>query len=84
MAEQARKPIILNLGSLKKSKKRIKELKKGEGELADKVYEAINAIHPDLAAAGGEVLPVVVLVEEKSREATAARGRGALFRIFDI
>jgi hypothetical protein len=82
MAEQDRKPIILNLGSLKRSKKRIRELKKGEGKLADKVQAAIHAVHADLA--DGDVLPVVVLVEEKAVETVTSRGRGALFRIFDI
>lgn len=83
MAEQERKPIILNLGSLKNSKKRIRELKKGEGKLADKVHAAIHAVHADLATAPGEVLPVVVLVEEEEAETRVGRGRGGLFRLFD-
>jgi hypothetical protein len=58
-------PVIIDLGAQKS--KAIKELKEGEGELWDEVFDVIDEVKEMLGAeADGKVLiPVVMLYEKK-------------------
>jgi hypothetical protein len=66
-----RDTIVVDLGS--KSRKQVKQLRKGKGKLMDKVHECIS----ELKASGtitGVVQPVVIVVKEK--EASMANFMG--------
>ena len=83
MAEQSGNTIVVRVGKLKKSKKQIRALKKGEGKLAEKINAAIHEAHPALTEEH-EVLPVVIVVREKEKK-KKKKGRGhGMFRLFDI
>jgi hypothetical protein len=58
-------PVIVNLGKAKK--KRIKQLKKGDGKLMREVAEALLKVEQDMSAqlAGKTVVPIIVVVERK-------------------
>jgi len=63
----AKAPVIIDLG--KHRRKRVKQLRKGEGPLADE----INGCVEELKAAGtlaGNVQTVVVIVQQKRRRLT--------------
>ncbi|MDA8018890.1 MAG: hypothetical protein MPN21_15725 [Thermoanaerobaculia bacterium] len=70
-------PIVVDLGSRKR--KRIKQLKRGEGPLVDEVYEAVDAVLEELGepeeSDGRTVVPVVLLYRRKRKK----RKRGLLF-----
>lgn len=60
-------PVIIDLG--KASRKKTKQLKKGEGPLADQVALAIDQAKERLGdAAANGVLPVIVLFEKKRKK----------------
>lgn len=64
-------PVIIDLG--KHRRKRIKDLRRGEGRLADEVYGCVE----ELKAAGtlaGNTQTVVVVVREKRRTAKGLKG----------
>ena len=70
-------PIVVDLGSRKK--KRIKQLKRGEGPLVEEVYEAVEAVLDELGepeeSAGRTIVPVVLLYRRKPKK----RKRGLFF-----
>jgi hypothetical protein len=58
--------IVLEVG---RSKKRaLKRLRRGEGKLMAQVYEAIGDAHPTFARGEVEVVPVVILYQERRRQ----------------
>lgn len=61
-------PVIIDLGKI--SRKKVKQLKKGEGVYLEEVEPAIAQFKADLAAksAGKEILPVIVLYQKKPRK----------------
>jgi hypothetical protein len=65
-ATEMTQPVIIDLGKQKRSM--LKELKKGEGELWDEIFEVVDEVKDMLGAeAEGKVLvPVVMLYQEKS------------------
>jgi Family of unknown function (DUF6200) len=67
-------PIVLDLGKVKP--KRIKQLRRGEGRLAEEVRQAVEKVRDGLGAEGdGKVLvPVVVLYRKKPRRASLPFG----------
>jgi hypothetical protein len=60
-------PVIINLGSQKKGK--IKDLKKGKGELWDEVIEVIEQVKTRLGEESGSkvLVPVVMVYRSKSK-----------------
>jgi hypothetical protein len=71
-------PIVIKLG--KRSKKKLKQLEKGEGKLMDEVKEVINQASEKL---GDQIedkvlMPVVVLYKTKQKR----RNRSSLFNLF--
>jgi hypothetical protein len=58
-------PIVVDLG--KKSRKRIKELKRGKGELQTEAIEAAREVRERFGpeAAGKEFVPIVVVYSKK-------------------
>ena len=75
MADTATKPIYLSVG--RQDKKRIRRLKRGQGKLVDRVYDAIHAEPPGLQR-DGNVLPIVILVRKKDRRVRGLGGLGLL------
>lgn len=63
-------PVIIDLGKI--SRKRAKQLKRGEGPFLDEVEPAIAQFKADLTgkASGKEILTVVVLYQKKPRRAS--------------
>jgi hypothetical protein len=60
---EEKRPTVLKVG--KRKAKEIKDLKKGEGKLMDKVK---NAVAQAGAVAGKEVVPVVIIYRKKARK----------------
>jgi hypothetical protein len=58
-------PIILDAG--KQKRKRIKQLKRGEGKLAARVREAAEHVCAQEAEDGRDVIPVVLVFERRPR-----------------
>jgi hypothetical protein len=56
-------PIIVDLG--KQKKKRIKDLKRGEGKLMDEVMEVVAQVEDKIDADGKVIVPVVVIYRKK-------------------
>ena len=61
---QPKPPIVLDLGKIKK--KDIKKLKDGEGPLVSKVSAAVTQAQLNVPA-GKEVIPVVIVYQQKSK-----------------
>jgi hypothetical protein len=59
-----RHPTVLDLG--KRKQKDIRQLKKGQGPLLEKVEAAIAAARANVPA-GKEIVPVVILYQKKSK-----------------
>lgn len=61
-------PIIIDLG--KKKRKRIKNLKKGRGQLLDEVAEVLQEVRTSLGeeGAGKQLVPVVMVYRQKRRK----------------
>ena len=70
-------PIVIDLGRARR--RRIRQLKKGTGPLADEVMDVVAQVKAELGpeAAGKEFLPVVVVYRRKRR-----RRRGGIFPFF--
>jgi hypothetical protein len=66
-------PLVINFG--KKSRKAIKQLKRGEGALLDEVDKAIRLARADLGtqAANKTIVPVVLIYKRKD-EVTGLAG----------
>jgi hypothetical protein len=60
---EAKRPTLLKVG--KRKAKEIKDLKKGEGKLMEKVKSAVAQV----SAAGKEVVPVVIIYRQKAKKA---------------
>jgi hypothetical protein len=58
-------PIIVDAG--KQKRKRIKQLKRGAGRLAEMVQEAAAHARAQLGDEAGDILPVVVLFEKRRK-----------------
>lgn len=58
-------PILIDLG--KQKQRRIKQLKRGQGRLAEQVQEAAERACAQLGDDPREVVPVVVLFRKKDR-----------------
>ncbi len=60
-------PIVVDLG--KRKGKRLKQLKRGEGQLLGEVQEALDDIRRNLGAeaADKELVPVVVIYKKKAK-----------------
>ena len=64
--EKTLRPILVDLGS--RSKKSIKELKRGEGHLLTEVAEAIDDVRHKLGPEyKGHLLPVLVIYRQKTK-----------------
>ena len=61
-------PLIIDLG--KQSKKKIKQLEGGEGELASRIEEAVSDAKRALndPARAANVIPVIVMFEKKPKK----------------
>jgi hypothetical protein len=60
---EANRPTLLKVG--KRKAKEIKDLKKGEGKLMDKVKSAVAQVS---AAGGKEIVPVVIIYRKKAKK----------------
>jgi len=71
-------PIVVDLGKAKK--KRIRQLKRGQGPLVLEVQDVINEVSASLGeeGSGKQLVPVVVLYRKKQRKDY----RGGLFPFF--
>ena len=58
-------PVVIDLG--KQRRKRIKELRRGEGKLMDEINASIEELRT-AGALGADVQPVVVVVRQKRRK----------------
>ncbi len=60
-------PIIINLG--KQKRKRIKQLKRGEGRLWDEVLEVIDEVRDQLGGQveSGTIVPLIMIYKEKNK-----------------
>jgi Family of unknown function (DUF6200) len=67
-------PIILDLG--KASRKRVRQLKRGQGRLLEDVQDALTEVTATLGeqAEGKQIVPVVLMYRKRSRR--KARGGG--------
>jgi hypothetical protein len=66
VAESQLTPILLKVGSQKR--KKIKQLKAGEGSLIEEVRSALVEAGVDLTRADHEVVPVVILYEQRRKK----------------
>lgn len=62
-AARAVAPVIVDLGSAKKSQ--IKDLAKGQGKLAQRVFGVLDELRSD-GTLNGSAQPVIVIVKKKS------------------
>jgi hypothetical protein len=70
-AEQDLRPILIDLGS--RSKKAIKELKRGEGPLLEEVEDALEEVRQSLGEQyKGNLLPVLVIYRQKQKPEAGA------------
>lgn len=69
-------PVILDLG--KASRKKIRQLREGHGELVDEVQSAMHEVTASLGAQveGKQLVPVVLIYRKKSRR---RKGAGRMF-----
>jgi len=67
-------PIVVNLG--KKSRKKIKQLKRGEGKMAVEVQLAMDEVKARLPEAdkGKQLVPIVMFCERKARGMRGLKG----------
>lgn len=72
-------PIVIDLG--KTSRKKIRRLKEGRGQLAVEVAQVTEQVKANLGAdaAGKEFVPVVLLYRRKPRRRRKGGGGGGLF-----
>ena len=63
-------PIVLDMG--KQKRKRVRELKTGEGKLMAQVMEAMEQVKDGLGkeAEGKELLPVIVIYQKKQKRSS--------------
>jgi hypothetical protein len=60
-------PIVIDMGSVRK--KRIQQLKKGGGKLADEVAEAVAQVQASLGDdANKQIVPVVIVYRQKRKK----------------
>ena len=71
--QQVISPVMIKLG--KKTRKRVRQLKKGKGKLMNKVANTIDEICANLEDNSGHVVPVVVVVEQKRKKSRLKFGR---------
>src|SRR5690349_8304334 len=65
-------PIVVDLG--KRSRKKIRALKEGRGELMAEVGEALQRVRAADVLEGRDLLPVVLIYRQKSRRGRGGRG----------
>ena len=71
---EALTPIVVDLG--KRSKKKIRNLKEGHGELMVEVGEAIQQVRATGAVEGKDLVPVVLIYRQKNRTSRGRKGGG--------
>lgn len=61
-------PVVVDLGKVKR--KRVKQLKRGEGRLADEVLEVLDEVVEELGTDldGATLVPVVMIYERKPKK----------------
>ena len=69
---QSQIPIVVDLG--KRSRKKIRALKEGRGELMAEVGEALQRVRAADVLEGRDLLPVVLIYRQKSRRGRGGRG----------
>jgi hypothetical protein len=78
MDNQSLKPVVLDLG--KKSKKAIKRLKRGEGELVEKAAVAANGAATAAGKDASKTITLILLYEKKAKK-SAKVGITSLFKV---
>lgn len=68
-------PIVIDLGKTRRRK--IKDLKRGRGKLADEVQDVVARVRDDLgpSAQGKQFIPIVIIYKRKAKK---KRRRGGL------
>lgn len=74
MEKKYQDPIVVNLG--KKSRKKIKQLKRGEGKMAVEVQLAMDEVRARLPEAdkGKQLVPIVMFCERRARRVKGLKG----------
>lgn len=74
MEKKYQDPIVVNLG--KKSRKKIKQLKRGEGKMAVEVQLAMDEVRARLPEAdkGKQLVPIVMFAERRGRRMKGFKG----------